>query len=120
MYIGPLPDVLRNIQDNGRSNKEIFATLEADDVAVFCKDLFARDTEPVPPPGTVYQFLGVSCKELPKDIRESGAERIFVAVTQEHGDLRKPSLRSALLLMERMSQERIFADIVIMNEPGPQ
>ncbi len=117
MFIGPLPQLLRNIQDDSRTNEEIIAALEADDVAVFHKDIFARDKEPIPPPGTVYPFLGIACSEISKDLRASGAERIFAAVTQEHGNVRKPSLRSSLLLMERMTRERLYADIVVMNEP---
>jgi len=119
MFIGPLPEVLRNIQEDGRSNEEIIAALEVGYVSVFHKDIFTRDTELLPPAATVYQFLGVSCRELPKDLRRLGAERIFAAVTQEHGNLEKPSLRSALLLMERMAQKHLWADIVVMNEAVP-
>lgn len=119
MFIGQLPKALRNIRDDGRTNDELIASLEAQCVAVFHKDLLAGEADPIPPPGTVYPFLGVSCRELSKDLRGLGAERILAAITQEHGEVRKPSLRSLLFLMERMSRKGLYADIVVMNEPVP-
>jgi hypothetical protein len=111
----PLPKVLRDIEDDGRRTKDIIAALETANVAVFHKDIFARCDELTPPPGTVYQFLGALCRELPKDIRSS-ADQIFATAAREYGSLRKPPLRSALLLMERMTQQRLYAEIIVMND----
>lgn len=116
MYIGPLPFALRNIEDDGRSAQEIIATLESKNVAVFPKDLLIGKAEPIPSTRTVYNFLATVGGELPRNLRSS-VEEVFEAAYQQHGNLRKPSLRSALLLMERMTRERLFADILVINEP---
>ena len=117
MYIGPLPAALRDIQEDGRTNQEIVSALEAGNVAIFHKGLFKQDAAPIPTPGTPYNFLATVGSELPWEIRAS-AEMIFeVAQAQQDGKLGKPSLRSTLLLMERMTRERLYADIVFLNEP---
>jgi hypothetical protein len=116
MYIGPLPLALRNIEDDGRSAQDIIAALESKNVAVFPKDLFIGNAEPIPSTRIVYNFLATVSGGLPRKLRSS-VEDVFEAANRQHGNLRKPSLRSALLLMERMTRERLFADIVVINEP---
>jgi hypothetical protein len=116
MLVGELPNQLRRIVDDGRSNEEIIRSLESKSVTVFHKDVFVRDAEPIPLPGTTYNFLAVLCRDLPGQVRRN-AERIFSAITRERHDLRKPTLRSALLLMERMACERLYAETVVMNDP---
>lgn len=116
MFIGPLPPALMHIRDDGRKNEEIIAALEAYDVQILQKYVFVGNPEPIPPLGTEYPFLAVMAGEVPEGSRAS-AEQLFTAVTHIRGDVKKPSLRSLLLLQERMTRERLHADIVGMNEP---
>jgi len=114
MFIGPLPPALRRIRDDGRKNEEIIAALEAHDVQILQKHLFVGNPEHIPPSGIEYPFLAVMAGEVPEG---ASAEQLFTVVTRVHGDHKKPSLRSLLLLQERMTRERLYADIVGMNEP---
>jgi hypothetical protein len=116
MFIGPLPPALRHIRDDGRKNEEIIAALVAHDVQILQKHVFLWNPEPIPPLGTEYPFLAVMAREVPEGSRAS-AEQLFTAVTHVRGDLKKPSLRSLLFLQEWMTRERLYADIVGLNEP---
>lgn len=117
MHIGPLPTALRDIHEDKRTTQAIVAALESNHVTVFQKHLFGGDCEPVPPPGTSYDFVATVVSELPQDARSS-AQRAFEAALLQHGKLSRPSLRATLLLMERMGRENLYADIFVMSEPA--
>lgn len=116
MHIGPLPIALQDIREDGRTIQEIVAALESNHVAVFQKELFRGDYDPVPPPFISYDFVATTANELPPDAR-SNARRAFEAAILQHGKLSRPSLRAALLLMERMRRENLYADIFVMSKP---
>lgn len=116
MRIQLLPERLRDIRDDGRSIGELVATLQADDIAIFQSNLFLTNPEPIPPQGTLYDFRGIVVKSVPMSIRSSAA-KVYQAVSEQCPELAKPSLRSSLFLMERMSQTRLFADVFMMNQP---
>ncbi len=115
MHIGPLPLALRAIRDDGRSNRELLNALEKKHVALLVRHLFERDSEPIPQPGTEYNFLAMVAGELPFEAR-AAANWAFDVAVNAHGGLQKPSLRSALFLMERMAHERLWADVFVMSE----
>lgn len=115
MHIGPLPPALQAIRDDGRSNRELLDALEMRHVALFARHLFERGSELIPQPGTQYNFLATVAGELPFEAR-TNASRAFEVAANTHGCLLKPSLRSALFLMERMARERLWADIFVMRD----
>jgi hypothetical protein len=115
MHIGPLPPALQGIRDDARSNRELLDALEKRHVALFARHHFERDSEPIPQPGTQYNFLATVASELPFEAR-ANANRAFEVAANAHSCLQKPSLRSALFLMERMARERLWADVFVMSE----
>lgn len=113
----PMPAIFNNIPGDDRTNEEIISGLEAMNVWVpsYVRKVIADANESVPPVGTVYRLSVVCGDDLPLD-RRSGTEQIFAAVSESER-VGRPPLRAALLLQERLFRERLWANIVVMNEP---
>jgi hypothetical protein len=116
MKLEPLPQELQNIEDDGRTNQEIIDGFEARGIAVFDKQIFGAEKSQAPSEGAAYRFLAVLSDELPKTAKLS-ADQVFAAVGERHAGVKRAPLRAALLLQERMTRERLYADTVVMNEP---
>ncbi|MGD0199877.1 MAG: hypothetical protein ABSD27_03915 [Bryobacteraceae bacterium] len=105
------PNIIWTLVDDGRSNAEIIASIEAKGgrVSALAK---AFSDEPVPPKGTKYPLVGIRGEELP-----TGRERSILDIQAEadRRKYRKSPARVGLLLREKfISQEALGYPCVVV------
>lgn len=113
------PTILWTIEDDGRTNDELIASLEAKGIEVsdYAKQIIAKANELTPPKGTVYRLVGIQGGEFPTDAKRT-TKHIFAEASRPERKYCKPPLRAALLLREKFSQEQLgYPYVALMSEP---
>ncbi len=110
------PKALWTLVDDGRSNADIVASIEAKGgkVSNLAKDIIGRSKEQIPPAGTEYRLLGIRGDEFKSDMRTTRAIR------RKAGRLRyrKPPMRVCLLLREKLNAREVFGHrVVVLHRP---
>lgn len=114
-----MPYALWIIEDDGRTNEELIASIEAKGRKVTDreKQAVAKANEPIPPKGTVYHLIGILGDEFPTDDHRT-ANVIFAAAAAQERKHGKPPIRAALLLREKFSQKELgYHYVAVMNDP---
>jgi hypothetical protein len=92
--------ILWTLVDDGRSNADIVASIEAKGgkVSDWAKDISARSQEPIPPAGTEYQLVGIRGDEFADDAKRTTRAILAEADRRRY---RKPPMRVGLLLRKK-------------------